>query len=70
MNILPNTKGESQLEPIYFMIPLPVPNRASAEAQFSPNFSLHTKFLIGGPFDGPFEAKFFKKSLSSDMLDF
>ena len=27
------------------MIPLPVPNWASAEAQFIPNFSLHTKFF-------------------------
>ena len=33
-----------------------MPNWASAEAQFIPNFSLHTKFFIGGPF----EAKFFK----------
>ena len=33
------------------IIPLPVPNWASAEAQFIPNFSLHTKFFIGGPFE-------------------
>ena len=62
------------------LIPLTVPNWAYAEAQFIPNFSLHTKFFIGGPFGGPFEAKFsiaqkfeknpIKKSLSSDMLDF
>ena len=44
--------------PFSILIPLPVPNWASAEAQFIPNFSLHTKFFIGGPFGGPFEAKF------------
>ena len=33
------------------VIPLPVPNWASAEAQFIPNFSLYTKFFIGGPFE-------------------
>ena len=27
---------------------------ASAEAQFIPNFSLHTKFFIGGPFEAKF----------------
>ena len=46
------------------LIPLPVPNWASAEAQFIPNFSLHTKFFIGGPFGGPFEVKFSKFSIS------
>ena len=29
---------------VLFLIPLLVPNWASAEAQFIPNFSLHTKF--------------------------
>ena len=50
------------------MIPLPVPNWASAEAQFIPNFSLHTKFFIGGPFGGPFEAKLIQNfSLSTNF---
>ena len=31
---------------IWFIIPLPVPNWASAKAQFIPNFSLNTKFFF------------------------
>ena len=42
---------------IWKIIPLPVPNWASAEAQFIPNFSLHTKFFIGGPFEAKFSTK-------------
>ena len=42
-----------------------VPNWASAEAQFIPNFSLHTKFFIGGPF----EAKFSILARSGSVLD-
>ena len=30
----------------FYIIPLPVPNWASTEAQFIPNFSFHTKFFI------------------------
>ena len=42
---------------MFWLLPLPVPNWASAEAQFIPNFSLHTKFSIGGPFEVKFSTK-------------
>ena len=34
---------------VCFLIPLPVPNWASAKSQFIPNFSLHTNFSLAAP---------------------
>ena len=59
------------MENILLIIPLPVQNWASAEAQFIPNFSLHTKFFIGGPFEAKFSiAQKFEKKFDQKITFF